>query len=63
MFGEKIADDAGIVVELFDAVGPQLDAGKAEGGDVFDGLAIVASPGDGGVAVLDGRSQQRGSEC
>src|SRR5439155_9877196 len=34
----------------------ELDAGKPEGGDVLDRLAVVAAPGDGRISEPDGLS-------
>src|SRR6266849_3217042 len=49
---KQIAHRGG-TAKLGDAVGAQLYAAKTDGGDVVDGLAIVAAPGDRRVAEMD----------
>ena len=52
VLAKEIAHGGG-TAKLRNAVGPQLYAAKTNRGDVVDGLAIVAAPGDGSVAVVD----------
>src|SRR6266851_1835433 len=52
VLAKQIAHRGG-TAKLRDAVRAQLYAAKTDGGDVFDGLAIVAAPGDRCVAKMN----------
>src|ERR1700730_2796295 len=52
VLAEQVAHCRG-TAELRDAVGAQLYAVETDGSDVFNRLAIVASPSDGGVAEMN----------
>src|SRR6267154_2363397 len=59
MLGEEITHCGG-AAKLRDAIGTQLYAAKTDGRDVFNGLAILAAPGDRRIAEvnLGGRGRQ-----
>ena len=63
MPGEHVAQLARPTAELLQDVGPDLDAGKAERGDIVDRLELVAIPGDRRVSDFDVGRRGRAGAC